>query len=217
MSSTAMMRSSGALVGPSGNVSLLRLGVAGVKAGGLVAMGYLAAEVGSDMLRQGVGQIDAFAKGGAGQSMLVKVVPGLLAAVVIAGFTYRSVSRSSNRMDGARAAAKVAVLMAVGVGASAVKEPLSMAVAGVTARLRGMLTSGTATAARAGADNIDVVDMKDGPDVTWYQREGDPRRAGAAPLPGSSGERVPRAGGDAGMGAPQPVWNPANLARNEHY
>jgi hypothetical protein len=222
MATTALAKAPDQIISAGGGVSILRAALVTSKASVFVFGGYASAEMGSSLLRAGFDQVEAFAAKGFWQQALVKVAPSMVATMFIALMTYRGGQRMGrSRTESAGAAAKVAILMMLGMGISVVKKPLSDITVDMQGRVTALITGIKATkvlpngasseVARAAGSNLpdNVVDMgrrrAGADDVPFY--------AGSNP-PGSFGgpgtETLPRAGGDAGFG---PAPGPPNASR----
>ena len=221
----AVARQADEIITSGGGVSILRAGIVTAKAGVFVVGGYGAAELGSALLRAGIGPVEEFAGKGKVQAAIVKAAPGLVATIIMSLLTFKGASaRGRSRPEAAGAAAKVAVLMLIGIGASVLREPIGELTTSLRDRVASMLGGAssspvpklTTQQARAAGDNLRSLE------------EHRSRRAGAetvgdggmhfgdegAPFGGSS-ETI-RAGGDSGFTSAKGV-NTARIMQTESW
>lgn len=199
------------IISGSGGVvaGLPTLAIKTAKAGLFVGLGFVAAEVGAASLRTTIGQIETFASKGTAQSAGVRAGIGTVITLATAFILARPRAGQSSAMRKARmtAAARVALLMEIGVAASAAREYVAEGVTMITAKVQSVLPHKTATAGGTFTPNYAAPRML--------------RAGGTLSAPGGTvgrfggaGQDSVRAGGDAGFQRPSFI-DPTRITQTE--
>lgn len=191
------------------------LAVGTIKRGAFVAAGFFAAEIGAVGLRTSFDAIDQMALKGRAQSAALRGGVGTLATLGVAYMIARKRAGESSAASNARrgAATKAALLMELGVGASAIREYVQDGVATVTTKVQTLLTRAPAAGGTFSPSYSNVLPMRATAGGTLYDTGGTVGRFGGL---GNDVARMPllKAGGDAGFSVPNFI-DPTRITKTE--